>query len=65
MKDYIVVTKKVKLEFDDQEISINELNIDDIIEKYSSDYIIDRENYITTILGEHLIVTFKLKKKNN
>jgi hypothetical protein len=65
MKDYIFVTKKVKLEFNDQEISINELNIDDIIEKYSTDYIIDRENYITTILGEHLIVTFKLKKKNN
>lgn len=65
MKEYIFVTKKVKLEFDDQEISINELNIDDIIEKYSTDYIIDRENYITTILGEHLIVTFKLKKKNN
>ncbi len=32
MKDYIFVTKKVKLEFDDQEISINELDIDDIIE---------------------------------
>lgn len=63
MKDYIFVTKKVKLEFDDQEISINELNIDDIIEKYSTDYIIDRENYITTILGEYLVVTFKLKRK--
>lgn len=65
MKDCIFVTKKVKLEFNDQEISINELNIDDIIEKYSSNYIIDKENYITTILGEYLIVTFKLKKKNN
>ena len=63
MKEYIFVTKKVKLEFDDQEISINELNIDDIIEKYSTDYIIDRENYITTILGEYLVVTFKLKRK--
>ena len=64
MKEYIFVTKKVKLEFDDQEISINELNIDDIIEKYSTDYIIDRENYITTILGEYLVVTFKLKRKH-
>lgn len=63
MKDFIFVTKKVKLEFNDQEISINELNIDDIIEKYSPDYIIDRENYITTILGEYLVVTFKLKRK--
>ena len=63
MKDYIFVTKKVKLEFDDQEISINELDIDDIIEKYSSDYIIDRENYITAILGDYLVVTFKLKRK--
>ncbi len=63
MKEYIFVTKKVKLEFDDQEISINELNINDIIEKYSSDYIIDRENYITTILGEYLVVSFKLKRK--
>tara|TARA_B110000114_G_C15028656_1_gene371997 strand:+ start:506 stop:700 length:195 start_codon:yes stop_codon:yes gene_type:complete len=63
MKDYIFVTKKEKLEFNEQEISINELNIDDIIKKYSSDYIIDRENYITTILGEYLVVTFKLKRK--
>lgn len=63
MKDYIFVTKKVKLEFDDLEISINELDIDDIIEKYSSDYIIDRENYITIILGDYLVVTFKLKRK--
>ena len=54
MKDYIFITKKVKLDYNDQEVSINELDIDDII---------DRENYASTVLGDNLIVTFKLKKR--
>ncbi|MDG1811457.1 MAG: hypothetical protein P8H13_05935 [Polaribacter sp.] len=63
MKDYIFITKKVKLDYNDQEVSINELDIDDIIDKYSKEYIIDRENYASTVLGDNLIVTFKLKKR--
>ena len=63
MKKHLYITKKVKLNFDNESISINDINIDDIIKKYENDYIIDLENYIMTVTNIELIVTFKLTKK--
>lgn len=67
MKKIIYATEKIKLDFNENNISVNKIDIDRIIDecskKYSDKYTIDIQNHIATIVGYELIVSFKLIEK--
>ena len=63
MEKILIVSKKVKLDFKNQDVSTNDIDIEDIIRKYSNEYIIDINNYVMTVVNDNLIVTFKLTLK--
>jgi hypothetical protein len=63
MGKILYVTKRVNLDFNQNAISINDIDIEDVLTKYNKEYIIDYENNITLLMKDELLVTFKLIKK--
>lgn len=63
MKTIKIVTKKITLPTDNNDFSVNDINIDDIVEKYSNEFIIDLEKYLLAQIKEDLYLVLLLRKK--
>jgi hypothetical protein len=64
MKTIKIVTKKITLPTENNDISVNDINIDDIVEKFSDEFIIDLEKYMLTQIKQDLFLVLLLRKKN-
>jgi len=65
MKTIRIIAKRITLPNANNTISVNDIDIEDIVKEYSAEYIIDLEKYLLTQIKNDIYLVLILQKKSN
>jgi len=65
MEDLKLITKRLALSFDDKDVSLNDINFDELEENVEDGYVLSRRPVLMKYEDGQLLITFSISKEKS